>query len=66
MKLLLNVLGVKTGIGGDGQGILSPGEIRGVCSRGQDTVVKLNDKEIVRLAGGNGGKSRLYNKLCKR
>lgn len=51
-------LNVKIGIGGDGQNVFSSnGEIVGSCSRGQDSVVTLNNEEIVRLAGGNGGKN---------
>ena len=53
-----DVLNVKVGVGGNGQTKYKiSGNIItiGSCSRGQDSVVTLNDNEIVRLGGGNGG-----------
>ena len=54
-----DVLTLKPGLGG--KGITSLSEINAVtstnkiCSRGQDSVVLLNDREILRLAGGKSG-----------
>ena len=59
-----DILTLRIGLGGDGESIKKNGskfEFFGECSRGQDSVVMLNNEEIIRLGGGCGGKQALIS-----